>query len=144
MKTLKINSTILLLSFILITGCGKGDDKTAGNDAGKKEITEQTQKSTEENTAVIEGEVVEIKLPTMQCSMCKKTIEKEVKKLEGVNDVNVVVKEKVAKVTYDKSKTDVGSIEGVIISAGSQANDKPANKEAYEKLDDCCKIGAHD
>ncbi|MEZ4821252.1 MAG: cation transporter [Ignavibacteria bacterium] len=144
MKTLKINSAILLLSFILITGCGKSDDKTAGNDAGKKEVTEQTQKSTEENTAVIEGEVVEIKLPTMQCSMCKKTIEKEVKKLEGVNDVNVVVKEKVAKVTYDKSKTDVGSIEGVIISAGSQANDKPANKEAYEKLDDCCKIGAHD
>lgn len=143
MRSLKINSAILLLSFIFITGCGKSDDKTAGDNTGDKEVTEQSQKNTEDNATVIEGEMVEIKLPTMQCSMCKKTIEKEVKKLDGVNGVDVVVKEKVAKVTYDKSKTDVGSIEGVIVAAGYQANDKPADKEAYEKLDDCCKIGAH-
>jgi copper chaperone CopZ len=143
MKLLKTYSAILLLSFIFITGCGKSDDKTAGNNAGEKDVTEQTQKTTDENTPVVEGEVVEIKLPTVQCNMCKKTIEGDLKKLEGVNAVNVVIKEKVAKVTYDKSKTDVGSIEGVIISAGYQANDQPANKEAYEKLDDCCKIGGH-
>lgn len=143
MRSINIYSAILLLSFIFITGCGKSDDKTAGNNAGEKDVTGQTQKSTDENIPAVEGEVVMIKLPTMQCSMCKKTIEKEVKKLDGVNNVDVVVKEKVAKVTYDKTKTDVNSIESVIVSAGYQANDKPANIEAYEKLDDCCKIGGH-
>lgn len=28
--------------------------------------------------------------------------------------------------------------------AGYQANEKPANKESYDKLEDCCKIGRHD
>lgn len=143
MKNLKISSAILSLCFVFIAGCGKSDDKTAENESDKKEVTEQTKKTSEENTSVVEGEVVEIKLPTMQCNMCKKTIEGEVKKLDGVNEVNVIVKEKIAKVTFDKSKTDIGSIEGVIISAGYQANDKPANKEAYDKLDDCCKVGGH-
>ena len=27
--------------------------------------------------------------------------------------------------------------------AGYQANDKPADKTAYDNLDDCCKIGGH-
>jgi periplasmic mercuric ion binding protein len=143
MKSIKIYSAILLLSFISVTGCGKSGDKTAENNKGDKEVTEQTKTATGENTAVTDGEFVEIKLPTMQCGTCKKNIEKALKKADGIKDVNVVVKEKVAKVTYDKSKTNVNSIESVIVSAGYQANDKPANKEAYDKLDDCCKVGGH-
>ncbi len=70
MKLFKKYSAILLLSFLFITGCGKSDDKTAGNNAGEKDVTEQTQKTTDGNTPVVEGEVVEIKLPTVQCNMC--------------------------------------------------------------------------
>lgn len=134
MKSLIVYLAVLI-TFTIITGCGE-NNKTAG------EKTE-TGKNTEQNQDIAAGEEVVIRLPTMQCNMCKKTIEKDLKKLDGVNEVNVVVKEKVAKVTFDKSKTDVNSIEGVIVAAGYQANDKPANKEAYDKLDDCCKIGGH-
>ncbi len=137
MNTIKLNlAIILILSFL--TGCGSNENKTAGENSGSETKTGQM-----ESKSTQEGEEIVVLLPTMQCGMCKKTIEKEVKKLDGVNDVNVVVKEKVAKVRFDKSKTDVSSIEGVIVAAGYQANDKPADKEAYEKLDDCCKIGGH-
>lgn len=134
MKSLIVYLAVLI-SFTIITGCGE-NNKTAGE-------KNETGKNTEQNQDIAAGEEVVIRLPTMQCNMCKKTIEKDLKKLDGVNEVNVVVKEKVAKVTFDKSKTDVNSIEGVIVAAGYQANDKPANKEAYDKLDDCCKIGGH-
>lgn len=134
MKSLIVYLAVLII-FTIITGCGE-NNKTAGE-------KNETGKNTEQNQDIAAGEEVVIRLPTMQCNMCKKTIEKDLKKLDGVNEVNVVVKEKVAKVTFDKSKTDVNSIEGVIVAAGYQANDKPANKEAYDKLDDCCKIGGH-
>ena len=134
MKSLIVYLAVLI-SFTIITGCGE-NNKTAGE-------KNETGKNTEQNQDIAAGEEVVIRLPTMQCNMCKKTIEKDLKKLDGVNEVNVVVKEKVAKVNFDKSKTDVNSIEGVIVAAGYQANDKPANKEAYDKLDDCCKIGGH-
>ena len=58
--------------------------------------------------------------------------------------MNVTVKNKTAKVDYDKAKTDLSKIEGAIVMAGYQANDKPADKKAYDKLEDCCKIGGHD
>lgn len=128
-----------LFLLLLISGCGKSDNKTAENKANeqKKETTSsgQNQNSNEE--------FVEIKLPTMQCGTCKKTIEAAVKKIDGIKDVNVVVKEKIAKVNFDKSKTDLDKIEGVIVMAGYQANDKPADEKAYDKLEACCKIGGH-
>ncbi len=148
MKFIKINlAVIIVLSLYLFTftftGCGKSDNKTSDKNSPdqKSETTTGTVQS--QNTNSGEGEVIEIKLPTMQCSTCKKTIESAVKKIDGVSDVNVVVKDKVAKVKYDKSKTDPDKIEGVIVMAGYQANDKPANKESYDKLESCCKISGH-
>ena len=75
----------------------------------------------------------------MQCNMCKETIEKSVNKVEGVNYVDVVVKDKIAKVKFDNSKTELGKIEDAITAAGYQANDKPEDKETYNNLTGCCK-----
>ncbi len=137
MKFFNINiAAIITLSFFV--ACGKTDNKTAGENPETKLNTEQT-----DNSSSSQNETVVVQLPTMQCGMCKKTIESAVKKIDGINDVNVIVKEKIAKVDYDKSITDLSKIEGVIVSAGYQANDKPADKDAYEKLDECCKIGGH-
>ncbi|MBK8552872.1 MAG: cation transporter [Ignavibacteria bacterium] len=140
MKHLKISLAILLL-FTFLNGCGKSDNKTSGDNSetkNSKDNTEQTQTSSDQSETVI------VQLPTMQCAMCKKNIESAVKKIDGINEVNVVVKEKIAKVNFDKSVTDLSKIEGVIVAAGYQANDKPADKDSYEKLDDCCKLGGHD
>lgn len=143
MKKLKLYSFVIIILFV-ISGCGKGDNKTTENKSEDRKT--ELKKSTEltNNNSTGQTEVIEIRLPTMQCGTCKKNIEGAVKKLDGVEDVNVTVKEKTATVKFDKSRTDLNKIEAVIVSAGYQANDKPANKEAYDKLEDCCKIGGHD
>ena len=82
----------------------------------------------------------EITLPTVQCGMCKKTIEKAVKKLDGIVSISVDVDVKKAVVVFDDTKTSLTAIENTISKAGYEANSKKANKEAYDKLDDCCKM----
>jgi len=133
MKLFKVIPFIFIAAVLFACGKTSSDNKQSEN----KSNTEQ------QNSAATQGEIIEIKLPTMQCGTCKKNIEKAVKKVDGVNEVNVIVKEKIAKVNYDKSKTDLNKIEGAIIMSGYQANDKPADKAAYDKLEDCCKIGGH-
>lgn len=128
---------LVLFAALVLAGCGKGDNKIS-EDKSSGQKDEQT------NSGSDQGEVIVVQLPTMQCGTCKKNIEKAVKKIDGVNDVNVVVKDKIANINYDKSKTDLNKIEGAIVMAGYQANDKPADKEAYDKLEDCCKVGGHD
>lgn len=130
---------MLTFIFVLIVGCSKNESKDmeAQNKNQKQEMS-----SVKEDSAS-RGELVEIKLPTLQCGMCKKTIETAVNKIDGVNKVNVVIKDKIAKVNYDKNKTDPSKVEEAIVLAGYQANDKPANKESYDKLHECCKIGGH-
>ena len=127
-------SLILILSIVLISGCGKSGNKSGSENTNSKN----------ESAEVQNNETVEIKLPTIQCGTCKKNITRAFKDAEGIDKVEIDVDGKTAKVSFDKSKTNLGNIENVIVMAGYQANDKPANAEAYEKLDDCCKIGGHD
>lgn len=143
MKKYKLYSAVIIILFV-ISGCGKSDNKTSENKSPEQKSDIKQGSELSDNKSSGQTEVIEIKLPTMQCGTCKKNIEGAVKKLDGVEDVNVTVKEKTATVKFDKSRTDLNKIEAVIVSAGYQANDKPANKEAYDKLEDCCKIGGHD
>lgn len=120
--------SIVLFFGLLIVGCGKNDNETSRKDKEDVEVNS------------IEGEFVKIKLPTMQCNVCKGTIETAVNKVDGVNYVNVIVNDKIAKVKFDKTKTELTKIEHAITSAGYQANDKPADSEAYNSLPGCCKL----
>ncbi len=135
-KTISIIG-IILIAVTLFFGCGKKESTENQND---KQQTTQTkeqdmQKSTDKN-----AEHVEIKLPSMQCNICKKNIEKAVNKVPGTIDVKVDKNEKVAHVNFDKSKTDLSRIENAITMAGYDANDKKADPSAYQNLDDCCKL----
>lgn len=126
MKNLKF----MLLTAVIAAGLG-----FAGcSDSSKTDTTDKT--STEQTSG---GEVVTISLPTIQCNTCKSNIKKAFKDADGVNDVDVNVKEKTVKISYDKTKTDLSKIESTITSAGYDANDKKADPNAYEGLDDCCK-----
>lgn len=89
---------------------------------------------------IYENRTVEISLPTIQCGMCKKTIEKVVKKVEGVTKISVNMESKIATVTFDDTVTSITAIENAINKAGYDANEKKADKNAYDKLDECCKI----
>ena len=119
--------TIALFLGILISGCGKSDKETSSKE--KETI----------NLSSTEGNLVEVKVPTIQCNLCKETIEDALNKVDGVNYVYVDVNNKIAKVKFDETKTELTKIENAITSAGYKANDKPADSEAYNNLPGCCK-----
>jgi len=132
----------IVFTVFIISGCGKSENKiTEQKSEQKQESKNETSAGQTENN--ISGEITEIKLPTIQCGTCKKNITKALKSMDGMNEVDVNVKDKIVKVNFDKSKTNLEKIEGTIVMAGYQANDKPANKESYDKLESCCKIGGH-
>lgn len=151
MKKSKLTRSIVLIVFavlstvVFITGCGKKE--SGSNTENNKQNTQQMEKSNRDpnmqnkkSSGTTDKEHVMIKLSTMQCDVCKKNIESAVKKLDGIESINVVVKEKVAHIDYNKSKTDLSKIESTITAAGYDANDKKADPEAYKELDDCCKL----
>jgi copper chaperone CopZ len=137
MKNFKILIPVLLLvAGVFMTGCNNSSDKT---DATNKDAnTETTENKTEDNMSG--GEMTMVNVPSVQCNSCKKTITGALKETDGVKEVDVDVKGKTVKVMYDKSKTDLSKIEATIVGAGYDANDKKADKDAYAKLDDCCKL----
>lgn len=91
-----------------------------------------------------DNEKVTVNVPTIQCGTCKKNITKALNNLDGVTSVKIDMKKKTAAVTFDDSKTNAGAIEDAITAAGYDANDKKADHDAYERLDDCCKVeGMH-
>lgn len=81
-----------------------------------------------------------VKIPTVQCDICKGNIEKALKKVKGINSANVDIDAKLVNINFDKSITDINKIEKAITSAGYDANNKKANPDAYAKLDVCCKL----
>ncbi len=139
MNKSNLSRSIVLIAFavlvtaVIITGCGKKESNEATDN---KKLNEHSGMTKHESSS----DHIMINLPTMQCSTCKKNIETAVKKLDGIESIDVVVKEKTAHINFDKSKTDVGKIESAITAAGYDANDKKADPEAYKELDDCCKL----
>jgi copper chaperone CopZ len=124
---------IFLIALGFLTGCGKSKTESAENKSENKPVETKSA-----------GEIIKINLPTMQCATCKKNIETALKKVDGVNSVNVSVKDKIATIDYDKSKINQDKIETEITLVGYDANGKKKDEAAYEKLADCCKIGGHE
>lgn len=87
-----------------------------------------------------EASVAEMTLPTMQCDSCVDTVSKALKKVDGVENVAIDLKAKMAKVTFEKGKTNVAALEQAVVKAGYAANDKAADPEAYANLAQCCKL----
>ena len=83
---------------------------------------------------------VDISLPTIQCGTCEKTIGKALNKVKGVKSYSVDLDGKKVTVTYDDAITTVSKIEKAITKAGYDANTQKADKKAYDKLDECCKV----
>jgi periplasmic mercuric ion binding protein len=80
-----------------------------------------------------------IKTPTVQCEMCKNSIEKHLKRVDGVLFVNVKYKQKQTIVKYLSDRTNEEAIKAHIANAGYDANEIAANPEAYKMLPKCCK-----
>jgi copper chaperone CopZ len=85
-----------------------------------------------------------IKLPTLQCGTCKRTIESKLSGLRGLDSITVDVEQKVATVVYDADVTTLKSIEKAISKAGYDANDTKADARAQKKLSPCCQPGGEE
>ena len=84
---------------------------------------------------------IKIKTPTVQCGMCKATIEKALKNVDGVIRSSVDVnKTKITTVKYKTAKTNPDEIRLAISKAGYAADSVKADKKAYDKLPNCCKM----
>ena len=90
-----------------------------------------------------EATTAEMKLPTLQCGACSSTVEKALKKVDGVKSVKVDLDNKTAKVTFAAKVTGVPALEQAVVKAGYAANDKKADPKAYANLAECCKVDGH-
>ncbi len=84
-------------------------------------------------------QTVKISTPTVQCEMCKKTIEDYLKRYDGVAYVNVNVKKKETTVKYITDRINEEGIKTAIANAGYDANEIAANPDSYKALPKCCK-----
>lgn len=88
-------------------------------------------------------QTVTIKTPTVQCDMCKRTIEDLLKRYDGVLAVNVKLNKDSTKrqvvVKYLTDRVNEETLKAAIANAGYDANEIAANPESYKALPKCCK-----
>lgn len=53
---------------------------------------------------------IALSIPGMNCPVCPITVRKSLDKLEGIEEVNVEYKNRIATVTFDDTKVDLASI----------------------------------
>lgn len=84
-------------------------------------------------------QTVKINTPTVQCDMCKKTIEDLLKRYDGIMTVTVNVKQKTTTVKYITDRINEETLKAAIANAGYDANEIAANPDSYKALPKCCK-----
>ena len=82
----------------------------------------------------------EINLPTAHCGMGAARIDKALNSVDGILKYKVELKSYKVKVKYNSDKISLQSIEQLISKAGYQANNIPADVDAYNKLAMCCRL----
>jgi copper chaperone CopZ len=89
--------------------------------------------------------VKEIEIQTSaQCEECKERIEKNIAYEKGVKYVDLDLETKILTVKYRADKTDDTKLRKAVAKIGYDADDVPADPEAYAKLPACCQKGGHD
>ena len=82
---------------------------------------------------------VKIKTPNALCEACKTRIESYLKRVDGVVFVDVNYRKGETSVKYQTDRTDIEQIKTDISNLGYDADDVPANEEAYKRLPKTCK-----
>ena len=109
---------LILLSILLIVGCLSIKNQGKSNNL----------------------QIDEINIPTAQCNMCVATIENSLNGIDGILKYKVELETYRVKVKYNTDKLSLQNIEQLISKAGYQANNFPADVDAYNKLAMCCRI----
>lgn len=75
------------------------------------------------------------------CGMCEERIETNIAYEKGVKKVELDDATKIVTIGFDPRKTDADQLRKAISALGYDADNIPANQEAYDKLPACCKKG---
>ena len=75
------------------------------------------------------------------CGMCEERIETNIAYEKGVKQVELDDATKIVTIGYDPRKNDADKLRTAISKLGYDADDVPADKEAYDKLPACCQKG---
>lgn len=112
---------IILLLFFLFFSCGKSDTS----------INEQKDnpKSYSETSSLETTETVKYKCNDMFCTGCEEKITNELKKLDGVKEVNADYKTKLVSVIFNTNQTNKESVKQVINDAGYETENIAAETQ---------------
>jgi copper chaperone CopZ len=80
-----------------------------------------------------------IKTPNALCELCKDRIETYLKRYDGVIEITVNYRKGETKVKYVTDRINIEEIKTAIANAGYDADDVPANEDAYNRLPKTCK-----
>jgi len=72
------------------------------------------------------------------CGMCKNTIEKAAKSVDGLISAEWDGSKKQVKVSFDGSKKDIDAIHKAIANSGYDTDKVAGNEESYKNLPGCC------
>ena len=82
----------------------------------------------------------EIIIPTAQCIMCVAKIGDALNGVDGILKYKVELETDQVKIKYNADMISLQGIEQLISKAGYQANNLPADVDAYNRLAMCCKL----
>ena len=82
----------------------------------------------------------EIIIPTAQCNMCAANIGNALNGVDGILKYKVELETDQVKIKYNADMISLQGIEQLISKAGYQANNIPADVDAYNKLAMCCRL----
>ncbi|MEE9463969.1 MAG: heavy-metal-associated domain-containing protein [Candidatus Neomarinimicrobiota bacterium] len=131
-----ITTAFILGLAIIVSGCGKGKDQSEHQAMGDM----QHDMSAGETAEVAHQAHAMVKLPTIQCDLCKERIESSLVKTAGIVSVTVDPEGHMGHINYDQDRLSQSDVELAIAAIGYQANETLADPEAYAALPDCCKV----
>ena len=94
-------------------------------------------------TAKAANDTLKIKT-SAQCDDCKERIENKLNFTKGVKSAVLDLKTKEVTVIYNSEKIKPEEIKSAITKTGYDADDLPADENAYNKLPKCCQKGGHE
>ena len=122
----------VMLSVAIVAAIGLSGCKNA-----QKDTTSSTNKEVQNEKSIALNEV-SFGLRG-NCGMCKKTIEKAAKSVEGVTTANWDATKKKIDLSFDDSKTTETAVHTAIAASGYDTEKVLGSELAYENLPGCCK-----
>jgi len=80
-----------------------------------------------------------IKTPNVLCEECKKRITTYLDRYDGIQYLNINFRKGEIQVKYLTDRIDIEQIKTALANLGYDADDVPANEEAYKRLPKTCK-----